>query len=453
VPVLAPLLALAASSARAEDLVFSDLSVSAEQGLTLHYTLSPASAQAAAARVRMGSGPMISVQVVAGGMNKTSIVELKEPSRTVSLDSASWPSGLTATVGMYGSSRDFDRLRAPQGSGTTLRVRVDGGSAGAQPLGMPSQIGGTPSRTTVRGGATVTPAPARAAEPVAIDPAAVLGAAQAAMDQAANAQRIAEEQRMWAEQQRVAAEERARLQAILKGILDDPDHPIHVACASGVQGGVFEDCVRIAAFRDDGAGEVAVCMRLDAPGGRIQCFESLDERAYAARPALEACLEAFGDGEDGLRCTNAIIESPDDPTGDVRACAAGFEALGDRISCIERLREQTGDASAGVAACAAEFTGPAARECLAITASGGPGPDAIAACADAFDDKDALECLRVLRPTRSGAGLVPACAELFDAPRLRLQCLERARGHADAERVAACAEQPEKKRLRCVEDG
>jgi hypothetical protein len=451
------LLCLLAVAAHADDIVFTDLAISADQGITLRYALSPTTAQRIAEGSNMGAYPRISVQVVSGGMNKTSHVELKEPSRTVTLDSGSWPPGLTATVKLEAGVRDLDRLRAPQGSGTSLRVGVDGGTAGATPLGMPSQQSQTATRSTQSSRVSGSPAPSGGggAPAVQVDPAALLAAAQAAAQHAADAQRIAEQQQRIAEEQQRIAEERARVRAWLQGIFDDPGHPVHAACAAGLTGGHFEDCVNVAAFRDDGAAEVDACLELDEPAFRIQCFESLEKRAYGARGALEACVEVFGTGEDGLRCTNAVIESVGDPTGDIRACGAGFEARDDRLWCIGRFRELSGDATGVIEACASSFQGDQARECLGIAGEAGPGGDAIGVCAETFEPKVALECVRALRPVVQGsaAALVPACAALFEAPKDQLQCLERARRDPDPERIAACSAEAGKRRLRCVEGG
>ncbi|MEZ4237361.1 MAG: hypothetical protein R3F59_14675 [Myxococcota bacterium] len=438
---------LLVTAAQADDIVFTSFALSADDGVSLQYALSPASAQAVAEASRMGIVPRIAVQFAAGGMDRTSHVDLKEPQRTLSLASGDWPPGMTATVTLAQGAGALDRLKLPQGGGTSVRVGVAGGRAGAQPLGMAPVT----QTNTARQGSSARITVAPPAPPAPVDPGQVLAAAQATADQLAAAQRMAEEQARIAEEQRRIAEEQARIRAYVQGIFDDPSHPVHAACAAGLSGGPFEDCVNIAAFRDDGAAEVTACAALEAPGMRMSCVESLKKRPIGAAAAITACTEGFGAGEDGLRCSNLVAEAPADPSATIRACAAGFEDRKQALECVGRFREQGGGGTDVVGACSASFTGKAATECLALARTledaGGIG-----ACAEAFDEKNALECIIRVRPVaRAAAALVPACTALFPDAKGQLQCLERARRDPNAERVSACAEVPEKKRQRCVE--
>ena len=456
--------------ASAQDLVFTDLHISADSGLTLSYAISPASWAKSQSERRMGRIPSFKVQVRSGATDRTNYVEIKEMSRTLTLDSGSWPKGLTATVAADARTSPYRSIQAAGKSGSSISISVSGGAAssGADPYKQagsessssssssssrswsssssssdPSSSSSSSSSYSSSGGQDVSPEEAlamidqafQAPPPPEPDPAILAAQLEA--------------QRLWLEQQ-----------AKMRGVANDPNHPLSAACHVAFDNkGDHWDCVRVGYFRGDAVAEISACSQLDKKGHRYDCLESLKKRGYNAGSLLQSCVEGFGTDDGGIRCINATMELRQFPSGEeISACRDAFEDDGLAGSCVRRLDQMDWPAAELLDTCAARFANEKSRiSCQAYASKASSPPVAvIEACAVEFDDeKSALECvLRLVRAPEDGAEAVRPCKSMFDKDAQRFECLERSTFGPDrsAERLQACADEPSTaKQLRCVE--
>lgn len=450
----APLLLLTLP-AEAQPLRFSSLSLSADDGVSLQYSLSSESWSQVESLVRMGSGPVIVVQYHKPGHDQTSHVELLEMSRSVSLASGSWPTGMTAEITLSGSLGGFDSLAWPGGSGTTLRVPISGGQDGSA-SGSTGSFSSTSSSSTSGSWSTSSS-----------DPAPRPGHAHESAGSVEAMERLLE----LAEQER-ARQEREQAEAILqaqfeaamqkeaeiRAIIADPSHPTSAACGQTFgDEGRYEKCVRRALARYYGPDEVLACGRLDTVGYKFECVESLEDRRHVGTATIHTCIDTFGSGREGIKCIWRTQEARLDPSADVRACGLAFSDYSFASSCISRYAEVAWEPSAVLHACVSGFEGEDQLVCAKLAgAAGHPPADRIIACTQAFSDtEERLECVHITAHAGSDvAPAIPVCAELFESRGKRYDCLEllRSARDRDPERLRGCAvETSDRRRMRCVE--
>ncbi len=445
-----PLL-LISTSVYARPLVFTGLSLSAEAGVTISYSLSSDTWAQIEPLTRMGTAPTIVVQYQQPGYDRSSHVELTQMSRALELASGDWPAGMTATISVYGDLGDFDSITWPGGSGRTVSVPITGGGTGG---GGGSYAGGTSSSGTSSSWSSSTSAstPTLSSSVEDVEGALEQLAELARQEQARQAQaaRDAQLQAEW--------EAAIQRETEIRSIMNDLGHPLSQAChATFGDEDRYEGCVRKGLTRNFGPEEVQACGRLDIVGHQFECVESLVGRAHVATAVIDACVDSFGAGREGIKCIWRTQETRFDPSGDVRACGLAFEDYGYASACISRYAEVAWEPATVLQACVTGFEGEDQLVCAKLAGAAGKSPaDRIEACVASFDDAEvALECVHIMaHSTADSAPCIPLCAQLFESKGKRYDCLSALRGakDRDPERLQACeAETSDRRRLSCVE--
>ena len=437
------------SLAYADDLVLTGFSLDASNGVTLEYALSPASWQACAdARRRSGVAPTLIVNWESGGYSKTVYVELKDQVATRSLSGGTWPTGLSARVRLKDDWGGFDRIALSGRSATSHTVRMNGGTPGGAPIRQPKPV----RRSSSSGSSQVRVQPGPSAQQIQ---AQAHAAAQAALLAAEAERRWQEEQ----EQRRLAAEERRRQleeqrrreaewRAHVKRVQSNPDHPTTRLCREEYP--ALNGCIE-AHLADPVGFEIArSCESFEKRGWVEECLTWGKKRRWPS--TIAACKQVFGTQVEGIRCLNYASEAEFEASSDVHACR-GFTDDREAYSCIKRLGITRIDASELVRVCEAEYDDH--MGCLNYGSRGGSARPQLASACQAGTDKDAraIQCMYEFKgfegPDPGPA--VEACNLLFEgSEKDRLKCYERARIDPDADRIAACASEEGRDRLKCV---
>ncbi len=452
---LLPLL-LFSASVHARPLVFTSLSLSADAGVTLSYSLSPDCWSQVEPITRMGSAPTIVVQYQQPGYDRTSHVELMQGSRELSLAGGDWPAGMTATISVHGTLGDFDSITWPGGSGRTVSVPISGGGA----VGGSSSSGASPSSGS---SSTIDPAGSwsGSSSSSVTTPELAVENVGSALEQLANLalQEQARRERAALEAQQQADWEAAiRRETEIRGIMNDLSHPLSAACnATFGDEKRYEKCVRMGLTRNYGAEEVLACNRMDIVGYKFECVEALVGRNHIATNVINACVDSFGADREGIKCVWRTQETRFDPSSDVRACGLAFDGYDFASACIGRYAEVAWEPAAALHACVTGFEGEDQLVCAKLAGAAGQSPDdRIDACVASFADKEqALECVHIMaHSTADSAPAIPFCAQLFESKGKRYDCLSLLRGAQDRDpaRLEAClAETSNGRRMKCVE--
>ena len=449
-----PLL-LVSASVQARPLVFTNLSLSADAGVNLNYSLSPDTWSQVEPITRMGAAPTIVVQYQQPGYDRTSHVELMEPSRELSLASGDWPPGMTATISIHGSLGDFDSITWPGGSGRTVSVPISGGVAGASTSFDSSSSSSSSSNPSPSGSWSSSSSSSVSTPDLTVENVG------SALEQLANlalqeqARRAREEQAAQQQADWAAAIQR---ETEIRGIMNDLSHPLSQACNTTFGDEKrYEKCVRMGLTRNYGAEEVQACNRMDIVGYKYECVEALVGRNHIATAVINACVDSFGPDREGIKCVWRTQETRFDPSSDVRACGLAFDDYGFASACISRYAEVAWEPAAVLHACVTGFEGEDQLVCAKLAgAAGQPPDDRINACVASFDDgEQALECVHIMaHSTADSAPAIPFCAQLFEPKGKRYDCLSTLRGaqDRDPERLQACeAETSNSRRMKCVE--
>ena len=467
--MLALFLWVFAFTANAGELSFTDLHVSADNGVRMEWSVSSSSWSTIEGLSRMGMFPTVTVQVRSGGMDKTQYVSINQMTGSAQIASGTWPPGLTATVKLGEGYGKFDRLKTPHGSGSSVRVSVAGGVAGSQPIQQPEARSHSSSSSSSSfesaysqpqagyTGAGSAEAEAEASWQAVYDAqnaaAAEYEARQAAEYAAIMEAARIEQQRIWEEQQRRAAEIRRHIDTILA----DGSHPLNIACSTGfsMDGDLMRKCVRLMWYRNVGAIEAAGCSRMAPLGLRDECIETVSKRPFNTGNAVHACVDRFGPETPSMRCVNTTEEYTYDAGRNIHICRDGYpEDDRTALRCVSRMATVNWNPQGVIETCKERFP-VESWACVGVAVRAHqPQLGLIGACADLFpDEEDGRDCIHELKK-RPGdvAGSVAACGQLFSETKEQLECVDRAAGDPDPVRIGACSvEEKEKKRLRCVE--
>jgi hypothetical protein len=449
---------LFSTSVQARPLVFTNLSLSADAGVSLSYSLSPDCWAQVEPITRMGTAPTIVVQYQQPGYDRTSHVELMQGSRELSLASGDWPPGMTATISIHGTLGDFDSITWPGGSGRTVSVPISGGVAGGDTSDWSTDSSSSsstssspsPSGSWSSSSSSSVSTPELSVENVG---SALEQLASLAAQEQARRERAAMEAQQQADWEAAIQQERE-----IRGIMNDLSHPLSAACnATFGDEDQYKKCVRKGLTRNYGAEEVSACNRMDIVGYKFECVESLVGRNHIATNVINACVDSFGADREGIKCIWRTQETRFDPSSDVRACGLAFDDYGFASACISRYAEVAWEPAAVLHACVTGFEGEDQLVCAKLAgAAGKPPHDRIDACVASFDDQEqALECVHIMaHSTSDSASAIPFCAQLFEPKGKRYDCLSALRGaqDRDPERLDACmAETSNGKRMKCVE--
>ncbi len=451
---LLPLLLLA-SAAHARPLVFTNLSLSADAGVTLSYSLSPDCWGQVEPITRMGTAPTIIVQYQQPGHERSSHVELMQGSGQLSLASGDWPSGMTATISIHGSLGDFDSISWPGGSGRTISVPISGG--GAAGAGSPSSWSGGSSSTNTDSSASWSGSSSSSTSSPEISVEDV-GTALEQLAALAEQEQARRAEAQMAEQLRAEWEAAVQRELEIQAFMNDLSQPLPRACnATFGDEDRFESCVRIGLTRNYGPDEVLACGRLDTVGYQAECIEALEGRRHVGDAVIDACIDSFGSGRDGIKCVWRTKESRFDPSADVLACGLAFEDYAFAAGCISKYGQVAWEPASVLHACVQGFEGEDQLVCAKLAAAAGQPPtDRIEACLASFEDREqALECVHIMaHSTTDSAPAIPFCAQLFESKGKRYDCLSLLRGaqDRDPDRLGAClAETSNSRRMKCVE--
>jgi hypothetical protein len=457
-PALSPLgaLLLLSGAANAKTLVFDRLSLSADDGVTLAYSISPASWGEIEPITRMGTAPTIVVQFGQTGDDRSARVDLFQGALETTLAGGAWPAGMSATISLYGGVGDFDGISCPGGSGASVTLPISGGGQGGGVSTTSGGGGGSSSGSdggswSTTGGSSVSvTTPELTVEDVGDAISQLAALAQAEQARRAEAQYAAQQQADW--------EAAIQQEQQIRAIMNDPGHPVSHACSTTFgSDDDYQRCVRRALKRNYGPEEILACNRLDIVGQRMACIESLDDRRHVATGVINACIDSYGADREGLNCIERTQETRFDPSADVRACGLAFSDYALAKGCIDRYAEVSWEPAAVLHACVQGFEGEDQLVCAKLAAaSGKPPADRIEACVTAFtDEEQALECVHITaHSTADCAPAIPICASLFEPKGKRYDCLEllRSASDRDPERLQACAvETSNGKRMKCVE--
>jgi hypothetical protein len=450
------------SLACADDLVLTAFELDASNGVTLEYALSPSTWQACDdALRRSGVAPALVVAWEAGGYKKTVHVELKDQVATRNLSGGTWPTGMTADVRLKSDWGGFDRVRLNGRSATSHRVTMRGGTPGGSPIQQPQPVNRSSSSSSSR--VSVQPRPRPGPAPSGggggPTPEQIQAQAQAAAQiaqiaaEAERRRRELEEQRRREEEdrQRRLEEQRRReaeWRAYVAEVSSDPSHPTTTMCRE--QYPQLNGCIASHLADPIGFELDRECEAFEKQGWVEECTTWGEKKRWPATVA--ACKQVFGTQVEGIRCLNYASEATHEASDDVFACR-GFSDDREVLSCIKRLGQTHVDATELVKVCEAEYDDH--MGCLNYGARGGSARPQLAKACRVGTKKEgkAIQCMYEFRgfegPDPGPA--VEACNSLFpDDPKGRLKCYERARIDPDADRIAACADQEGRDRLKCV---